>query len=287
MRKLKIKEILIEGNKLLKDNFIEEETVICKLLLKYLLKKDNSYLVIHQDEEIGQDIENIFFEYINEIIQGKPIQYIIKNQEFMGLDFYVDENVLIPQPDTEVLVLKTVDICKDLKNSPSLKILDLCTGSGAIAISLAKILQKEKIQAKIYASDISLKALEVAKKNNENNKTNVKFILSDLFQNIDEKFDIIVSNPPYIKTKVINTLSKQVQNEPKLALDGGEDGLDVYRKIINQAPLYLNSYLCLEIGYDQKNEVTRLIKENKNYENIEQIKDFSGNDRCLICKKVR
>ena len=284
---MKIKEILIEGNKLLKDNFIEEETVICKLLLKYLLKKDNSYLVIHQDEEIGQDIENIFFEYINEIIQGKPIQYIIKNQEFMGLDFYVDENVLIPQPDTEVLVLKTVDICKDLKNSPSLKILDLCTGSGAIAISLAKILQKEKIQAKIYASDISLKALEVAKKNNENNKTNVKFILSDLFQNIDEKFDIIVSNPPYIKTKVINTLSKQVQNEPKLALDGGEDGLDVYRKIINQAPLYLNSYLCLEIGYDQKNEVTRLIKENKNYENIEQIKDFSGNDRCLICKKVR
>ena len=284
---MKIKEILIEGNKLLKDNFIEEETIICKLLLKYLLNKDNSYLVIHQDEEIEQDIENIFFEYINEIIQGKPIQYIVKNQEFMGLDFYVDENVLIPQPDTEVLVLKTVDICKNLKNSQNLKILDLCTGSGAIAISLAKILQKEKIQAQIYASDISLKALEVAKKNNENNKTNVKFILSDLFQNIDEKFDIIVSNPPYIKTKIINTLSKQVQNEPKLALDGGEDGLDIYRKIINQALAYLNGYLCLEIGFDQKNEVTRLIKENKNYENIEQMKDFSGNDRCLICKKVR
>ena len=284
---MKIKEILIEGNKLLKDNFIEEETIICKLLLKYLLNKDNSYLVIHQDEEIEQDIENIFFEYINEIIQGKPIQYIVKNQEFMGLDFYVDENVLIPQPDTEVLVLKTVDICKNLKNSQNLKILDLCTGSGAIAISLAKILQKEKIQAQIYASDISLKALEVAKKNNENNKTNVKFILSDLFQNIDEKFDIIVSNPPYIKTKIINTLSKQVQNEPKLALDGGEDGLDIYRKIINQALAYLNGYLCLEIGFDQKNEVTSLIKENKNYENIEQIKDFSGNDRCIICKKVR
>ena len=140
---------------------------------------------------------------------------------------------------------------------------------------------------KIFASDISLKALEVAKKNNAKNNTNVQFILSDLFQNIDEKFDIIVSNPPYIKTKVINTLSKQVQNEPKLALDGGEDGLDIYRKIINQALAYLNGYLCLEIGFDQKNEVTSLIKENKDYENIEQIKDFSGNDRCIICKKVR
>ena len=284
---MKIKEILIEGNKLLKDNHIEEETIICKLLLKYLLNKDNSYLVIHQDEEIDEVVQEQFFEFIDEIIQGRPVQYIVKNQEFMGLDFYVDENVLIPQPDTEVLVLKTVDICKSLKNSKKLKILDLCTGSGAIAIALAKILQEEKVQAEIFASDISLKALEVAKKNNEKNNTNVQFILSDLFQNIDEKFDIIVSNPPYIKTKVINTLSKQVQNEPKLALDGGEDGLDIYRKIINQALAYLNGYLCLEIGFDQKNEVTSLIKENKNYEKIESIKDFSGNDRCIICKKVR
>ena len=257
---MKIKEILIEGNKLLKDNHIEEETIICKLLLKYLLNKDNSYLVIHQDEEIDEVVQEQFFEFIDEIIQGKPVQYIVKNQEFMGLDFYVDENVLIPQPDTEVLVLKTVDICKSIKNSKKLKILDLCTGSGAIAIALAKILQEEKVQAEIFASDISLKALEVAKKNNEKNNTNVQFILSDLFQNIDEKFDIIVSNPPYIKTKIINTLSKQVQNEPKLALDGGEDGLDIYRKIINQALAYLNGYLCLEIGFDQKNEVTSLIK---------------------------
>ena len=152
---------------------------------------------------------------------------------------------------------------------------------------LQKYYKKKKCRQKIFASDISLKALEVAKKNNEKNNTNVQFILSDLFQNIDEKFDIIVSNPPYIKTKVINTLSKQVQNEPKLALDGGEDGLNIYRKIINQALAYLNGYLCLEIGFDQKNEVTSLIKENKNYEKIESIKDFSGNDRCIICKKVR
>ena len=284
---MKIKEILIEGNKLLKDSHIDEEAIISKILLKYLLNKDNSYLVIHQDDEVEQSIKDKFFEFVHEIILGKPVQYIVKNQEFMGLDFYVDENVLIPQPDTEILVLKTLDICKSLANLKPIKILDLCTGSGAIAIALSKILQEEKVQSEIFASDISKKALEVAKKNNEKNNTNVQFILSDLFQNIDEVFDIIVSNPPYIKTKVINTLSKQVQNEPKLALDGGEDGLNIYRKIINEAFAYLNGYLCLEIGFDQKNEVTNLIKENKNYENIEQIKDFSGNDRCIICNKVR
>lgn len=284
---MRIKEVLLEGSKLLKNNKIDEEIIICKILLRYLLNKDNSYLVIHQDEELEEYIKEQFFKYINEIIDGNPVQYIVHNQEFMGLDFYVDENVLIPQPDTEILVLKVLDICKSLNKKKKLKILDLCTGSGAIAISLKKILQEENIQAEILASDISTKALEVAKKNNEINNTNVQFIYSDLFQNIDEKFDIIVSNPPYIKTKVINTLSKQVQNEPKLALDGGNDGLDIYRKIIEQAPQYLNNYLCLEIGYDQKKEIIDLLIQNNNYENIEAIKDFSENDRCIICKIKR
>ena len=275
-----IKEALLHAKQFM-------DNIEAKILLKYILQKEESYIIANVNTQLTKTQENKLINCINKIKGGYPLQYITNQQYFMGLSFYVDENVLIPQPDTEVLVLKTVDICKSLKNSKKLKILDLCTGSGAIAISLAKILQEEKVQAEIFASDISLKALEVAKKNNEKNNTNVQFILSDLFHNIDEKFDIIVSNPPYIKTKVINTLSKQVQNEPKLALDGGEDGLDIYRKIINQALAYLNGYLCLEIGFDQKNEVTSLIKENKNYEKIESIKDFSGNDRCIICKKVR
>ena len=191
----------------------------------------------------------------------------------------------------------------------------MCTGSGAIAISLDKILNKnseennaEKLKeeycncnkktvknqkcgnAIIFASDISSNALEVAKKNNESNGTNVKFVLSDLFENIEEnKFNIIVSNPPYIRTDVIKELSRQVKHEPQIALDGGEDGLDFYRNIINEAPKYLNinGYLCLEIGFDQKESVINILKNTEKYCNIKAVKDLSGNDRCIIAQTLK
>ena len=202
----------------------------------------------------------------------------------MGLNFFVNENVLIPQPDTEIIVEETLKKCKELllKNG-KIKILDLCTGSGAIAVSLSIFLGDE---AEVFASDISTKALEVAKYNNGKNNTNVRFIESNLFKNIQEqKFNIIVSNPPYIRSDVINKLSKQVQNEPHLALDGGEDGLKFYKKIIEQSCNYIeNGYLILEIGYDQKEDVENLLKENKNYSEIKTIQDLSGNDRCVIAK---
>ena len=174
-----------------------------------------------------------------------------------------------------------IDICKRYSNQ-SLRILDLCTGSGAIAISLSKILNTQ-----VFASDVSTKALEVAEKNNVLNNSKVEFIESNLFEQINgEKFDIIVSNPPYIKNEEIKLLSKQVQNEPYIALAGGEDGLDFYRKIIDEAYKHINKngYLCLEIGYDQKEDVENLLKENKNYSEIKTIQDFSGNDRCTIAK---
>ena len=202
----------------------------------------------------------------------------------MGLNFFVNENVLIPQPDTEIIVEETLKKCKELllKNG-KIKILDLCTGSGAIAVSLSNFLGDK---AEVFASDISAKALEVVKYNNEKNNTNVRFIESDLFENIQEqKFNIIVSNPPYIRSDVINELSKQVQNEPHLALDGGEDGLEFYKKIIEQSCNHIkNGYLILEIGYDQKEDVKNLLKENKNYSEIKTIQDLSGNDRCVIAK---
>lgn len=192
--------------------------------------------------------------------------------------------MLIPQPDTEIIVEETLKKCKELllKNG-KIKILDLCTGSGAIAVSLSIFLGDE---AEVFASDISTKALEVAKYNNGKNNTNVRFIESNLFKNIQEqKFNIIVSNPPYIRSDVINKLSKQVQNEPHLALDGGEDGLKFYKKIIEQSCNYIeNGYLILEIGYDQKEDVENLLKENKNYSEIKTIQDLSGNDRCVIAK---
>lgn len=281
---MKIKEVIEEGKNVLSKNNIEDNVIVTRELLAFVLGVEKQYLVIHLADELNAEDYIKFKENINKLINGKPLQYITNNQEFMGLNFFVNENVLIPQPDTEIIVEETLKKCKELllKNG-KIKILDLCTGSGAIAVSLSIFLGGE---AEVFASDISTKALEVAKYNNGKNNTNVRFIESNLFKNIQEqKFNIIVSNPPYIRSDVINKLSKQVQNEPHLALDGGEDGLKFYKKIIEQSCNYIeNGYLILEIGYDQKEDVENLLKENKNYSEIKTIQDLSGNDRCVIAK---
>ena len=281
---MKIKEVIEEGKNVLSKNNIEDNVIVTRELLAFVLGVEKQYLVIHLADELNAEDYIKFKENINKLINGKPLQYITNNQEFMGLNFFVNENVLIPQPDTEIIVEETLKKCKELllKNG-KIKILDLCTGSGAIAVSLSIFLGDE---AEVFASDISTKALEVAKYNNGKNNTNVRFIESNLFKNIQEqKFNIIVSNPQYIRSDVINKLSKQVQNEPHLALDGGEDGLKFYKKIIEQSCNYIeNGYLILEIGYDQKEDVENLLKENKNYSEIKTIQDLSGNDRCVIAK---
>lgn len=221
--------------------------------------------------------------YIDKIINGKPIQYITNEQEFMKLKFYVDENVLIPQPDTEILAEKIIDEYSDKE----VKIWDLCTGSGAIAISLAKYIKKSNI----IATDISNKAIQIAKLNAEKNLVHkkIKFILSDMFKNIEnDTFDLIVSNPPYIKTDVINNLEKSVQNEPNIALDGGEDGLKFYKIIAENAYKFLNNNgkLYLEIGFDQKENVINLLQKTYKYNEITCIKDLAGNDRLIIASKI-
>ena len=209
----------------------------------------------------------------------------------MGLNFYVDENVLIPQPDTEILVEEVINMCRNINCSEpekTIKVLDLCTGSGSIGVSIAKNIKK----CEITLSDISYDALEIAQKNSaevtgdtQNNK--IKIIQSDLFEKIEEKFDIIVSNPPYIETKTIQTLDKEVQMEPRIALDGGEDGLDLYRRIIKEAYKYLynNGILALEIGYNQKDRVINLLKESNMYKEIYSKKDLSNIDRIIVCRK--
>lgn len=281
---MKIKEALEYGIELLKENNIDEPILKTRIILANILNESKEYLMIHEKEELSEKLEKLYITNIQKICNGVPLQYIINKQEFMGLEFYVDENVLIPQPDTEILVEETIDISK---REAKKNILDLCTGSGAIGISIANSIS----ECNITLSDISKDALEVAKENCIKHKVEdrVTIIQSDLFENIDEnnKFDVIVSNPPYIKTDVIKKLDKEVQNEPILALDGGEDGLKIYRRIINEAYKFLeiDGYLCLEIGYDQKDEVIKLIENIGEYTNIYSKKDLSGNDRIVICKK--
>lgn len=196
----------------------------------------------------------------------------------MGLNFYVNENVLIPQPDTEILVEEVLQL---LKQNVSKKILDICTGSGAIAISIAKMQENSTVTA----SDISKKAINIARKNSVDNNTDIEFVLSNMFEKINGKFDIIVSNPPYIEENVISTLPKEVQKEPYIALSGGEDGLKFYRIIAKEGKKFLNAngYIAVEIGYNQKEKVIELF-EKEEYKEVYSKKDFGGNDRIVIVK---
>lgn len=284
---MKIKEVLKLGINILNENNVEDSNLKTKMLLADILNKNKEYLLIHDDEDVNDNIKKIFLDKIERLKKNEPIQYIINHQEFMGLDFFVNEHVLIPQPDTENLVEEVIHLVEKLGKgiNEEIRILDLCTGSGAIAISLAKLLNRKVL---IYASDISDEALKVAEENSIRNMANIYFFKSNLFKKISEhyKFDIIVSNPPYIETKNLKNLPEEVKKEPKIALDGGTDGLDFYKEISKEAPKYLfdNGYLAFEIGYNQKESVENILKQY-NYKNVYSRKDLSGNDRIVIGQK--
>ena len=277
-----ISELIKKGMIELKNGNIEEPKLKARLLMQYVLNKSRQYVIVNDREELDNIKEKQYLEEIKILKKGVPIEHITHQKEFMKLSFFVDKNVLIPRQDTEILVEEVINIAK--KNNAK-KILDLCTGSGAIAVSLAKYLP----QAEITAIDISNEALNIAKKNaiSNNVENQITFISSDMFTNLnEEKFDIIVSNPPYIKTNVIKNLDIQVQNEPYIALDGGKDGLDFYKKIINESYQYLkyNGYLCLEIGFDQKIDVIELIENTESFTGTYSKKDLFDNDRIIVTR---
>ncbi len=258
------------------------KNISSEIRLVYEKASGSSYF-LRRDEKASPEHIRLFEDYAFKRISGVPVQYILNEAWFYGRSFYVDENVLIPRFDTEVLVEKTL---KYIRRHPSEKpsVLDLCTGSGCIIITLCK-----EAEINAFASDISEGALEVAKKNAERHDADCRFIKSDLFENISWKFDLIVSNPPYIRTGVIDTLDKEVKDqEPLLALDGGADGLDFYRRIISGSACCLKEggYLCLEIGYDQKEAVTGLLKEG-GFSDLEIIRDLNGLDRVAAGKMSR
>lgn len=281
---MKIKELINYGRKLLEENEVEDSSNVSKILAEYILQMDRIQIVVNEKQEVQENDKTRYYLGLIEIIQGMPVQYITNKQEFMKLNFYVDGNVLIPQPDTEILVEEVIDIC-DKKNEGNIDILDICTGSGCIGTSISKYVKN----ANITMSDISEDALKIAKLNYEKNisNCNAEFIQSNMFEKIIKKYDVIVSNPPYIESGIINSLPENVKNEPHIALDGGKDGLDFYRILIFEAAHYLNEYghLCLEIGYNQKEDIIKLLKESKIYGEIYSKKDLAGNDRIIIARK--
>lgn len=275
-----IQEALKQGTNILKN--IEFSKLKARLLMQYVLKQTRQYVIVNDLEELEQMQEKEYFEAIEKLKKGFPIEHITHQKEFMKLNFFVDENVLIPRQDTEILVEEVIEIAKRINAN---QILDLCTGSGAIGISLAKYLPEYGLTL----VDISDDAMQIAKKNAIINdvQNQITFIHSNLFDNLEsQKFNIIVSNPPYIKKEDIKYLERQVKREPYIALNGGQDGLDFYRKIIKDAYKYLNKggYLCLEIGFDQKYDVIELIENEEIYEEIYSKKDLYGIDRIVIAK---
>ncbi len=258
---------------------ISDASVDIWLLLEHFADIDKGDYFANQDMELNPVVAKEIEEAVEKRIKHIPLQHIIGETEFMGLTYKVNENVLVPRFDTEILVDKVVKYVGD----EFYKILDMCTGSGCIAITVSDMCDN----AKVIASDISKEALEVAKENNELNKTDVEFIQSDLFENVEGLFDVIVSNPPYIKTEEIENLMEEVKlHDPRLALDAGEDGLKFYREIIKDSKNYLkeNGKIFFEIGFDQAKGVSKLLEEN-GFVDVEVKKDLSMNDRVVMATK--
>lgn len=275
-----VKDIIIKTTAVLKDAGIESASLDCRLLLCKFLGVDKVYLITNSDREIDDLSE--FDALVKRRLNHEPMQYILNHAEFMGLDFYVDENVLIPRPDTEILVEKVISHFGET----SFEFLDIGTGSGCIPISILANCKN----ARGISADISEKAIDVAKKNAESNKVTERldFINIDILNDFPEgKFDCIVSNPPYIESEVVETLMPDVREfEPHLALDGGADGLTFYRRIADKGydSLKDGGLLAFEIGYNQGESVSRIMNE-KGYRNTEVIKDIAGNDRVVVGTK--
>lgn len=278
---MKYRDLYTQGIEKLSSENIPDAKTDARLLLEYACKTDRNALFLRGDMEVDTECEKLYLELISERLKHIPLQHLTGEQEFMGLTFVVNKHVLIPRQDTECLVEIVLKHLHD-----GMHILDMCTGSGCILISLLHYSN----DCCGVGVDLSEDALKVAKENAARLGNNgisdtmdITFVHSNLFEKVDGKFDIIVSNPPYIKTEVIDTLMPEVKNfEPIMALDGTEDGLFFYRKIIAEAKAFLHrgGQLFFEIGYDQGDEVSNLMLD-AGYVDVEVSKDLAGLDRVV------
>ncbi len=250
------------------------------LLMSAACRIDRNFYYVYGNEDMQEEQEKKYMEFLKKRASHIPLQYITGEQEFMGLTFQVNPGVLIPRQDTEVLVEEALKVI-----TSGMEVLDLCTGSGCIAVSIGKLRPDVKVQG----ADISPEALKVSEENARKNGVNLHFFLSDMFEKVRGTFDVIVSNPPYIPTEVIQGLMPEVKDfEPHLALDGREDGLWFYRILAKEGKKYLKpgGFLMVEIGCDQGKDVSRIFKDN-GYCDIKVIKDLAGLDRVVTGKDER
>ncbi len=279
-----IGELLLEGVSYLRERGIAEPRLDCEVLLAHILGKDRLFLAVHREQEVSGEQADQFRQLYQRRGEKEPIAYIIGHREFMSLDFEVSPGVLIPRPDTETLVEYIIE---EYKGSGKTEILDLCTGSGAIGISLAKYLPKSRVTA----VDISPVCAETAKKNAEKNgvSNRVMVLREDaLAFSPGKMFDGIVSNPPYIPTETVSTLETDVKDfEPSLALDGGVDGLDFYRRLTESAAKWLNDggVLAFEVGHDQAEAVAAMLSESSCFSEVGFRCDLAGIRRVVYGKK--
>ncbi len=277
-----IEELINTGTKTLKDSGIDTARLDSELLLGNVIDKERLYLITHKEETVSKEQCAKFFDMIEKRRKKMPVKYILNKCEFMGIDLHVEEGVLIPRDDTELLV---DEVLKNIKEDSEMQVCDLCCGSGAIGISLAYLRKNIKVDVLDYYPIPEKVTLINIKKHNLQDR--VSFIKSDLLQvpiGNSKKYDIIVSNPPYIEEEEIGKLMDDVQKyEPHTALSGGTDGLDFYRKIVNQSSEVLNEngILAFEIGYNQGEAVKSLMEEN-NFKDVNVIKDFASLDRIVI-----
>ncbi|MBS6720425.1 MAG: peptide chain release factor N(5)-glutamine methyltransferase [Peptoniphilus harei] len=273
---MKIKEALLEGRNFLKNSEYTDPIYETRKILAEILNKDLSYLVSHDNEELEEAIKNKYFDILKKRKDGIPLQYILGREDFYGRTFTVLEGVLIPRQDTEISVEV---ILKILKENNINKMLEIGCGTGIVSITV-DLESKRKMD--ITALDISPYAINNTAINKKNLMSNIEIMESDLFDKVSGKFDLIYSNPPYIKSCEIENLQLEVKDhEPRLALDGGNDGLYFYREIIKEAPNYLNNngFLVFEIGYDEAEDISLIMKKNFD---TKIYKDLNHLDRVIV-----